>query len=151
MELHIAVDGAVSPNPGFGSVAYCIKRKDGKVLRKAGRRLEGDQITNNQAEFEAVLWGLEVVQEYYNKICAYLIFYSNSQLVVNILNREWNIGQGGYTKAAVSALKEVQAFKENLREIEVRWIPRERNTEANDIAEALVRQIHREKQSGWAF
>jgi len=148
MKLHCAVDGGCVPNPGHGAVAYCLKDSLCAVLEKGGKELEG-LCTNNQAEFEAVIWALETIVARYPD-CQELHIYSDSQLVVNILNEEWPIGRGGYVRSATMALELFECSQKN-RSIRIHWISRDRNNEAGEIAEKLARESQNKKPEGWMF
>ena len=148
MKLHCAVDGGCVPNPGHGAVAYCLKDSLCAVLEKGGKELEG-LCTNNQAEFEAVIWALETIVARYPD-CQELHIYSDSQLVVNILNEEWPIGRGGYVRSATMALELFECLQKN-RSIRIHWISRDRNNEAGEIAEKLARESQNKKPEGWMF
>ena len=149
MKLHCAVDGGCVPNPGHGAVAYCLKDSLCAVLEKGGKELEG-LCTNNQAEFEAVIWALETIVARYPD-CQELHIYSDSQLVVNILNGEWTINRGGYATSAGEALAMVIRLETECKTVSVHWIPRERNNEAGEIAEKLARESQNKKPEGWMF
>jgi len=84
--IEIYVDGCSKGNPGpsgAGIVIVC----DDKVIFKNGYYL-GDDLTNQDAEYLAVLKGLGKAPEYCMKI---IEIKSDSQLVIKQLNRQFRM------------------------------------------------------------
>lgn len=79
MKFELFVDGGASPNPGHGGVGYalCITKGNTHVPILEGCAYLGDGITNNQAEFYALIHGLYNAQIYTNKV----IVYTDSKIV----------------------------------------------------------------------
>lgn len=90
MHWKIYFDGGASPNPGKGSCAYkAISEKAGRVLTRSWA-MEGNDNTNNQAEWEAVVSGLESVLELEKEITVMEIV-GDSQLVIEQLAGRYNV------------------------------------------------------------
>lgn len=79
--------------------------------------------TNNEAEYEAVLFALETIKNMY-----YFEIYSDSKLVVNQLNRQWHIKKDNLRELAQKIWKHI-AERNDRRGCKVTftWIPREEN------------------------
>ena len=79
--------------------------------------------TNNEAEYRAVLFALERLVNVY-----YLEILSDSQLVVNQLNREWHIRNDNLRQLAQKIWNNIATRKaKHGCKITFTWIPREQN------------------------
>jgi len=145
-KLLIFCDGACEPhNPG-GAAAWgfaAVDTETGEVLHQAsGVAAVGNGATNNLAEFAAVgaalQWLLEREFERTTiRIC------TDSQLVVNILKKEWQANpEAGYYaeyKQTKDLLKQVR-WRGN--QVEIKWIPREENTLADKLSKIAAFQAY---------
>jgi ribonuclease HI len=75
--LSLYSDGASRGNPGPAAIAYAIYDQTGQLIEKDARCI--GRHTNNEAEYEAVLWGLHRVTE---RRCTSVRAFSDSELVV---------------------------------------------------------------------
>lgn len=141
MKYFIYCDGAIKDgNPGgWGVGGWLIKDEGGTVLEKGARDCgRGPTITNNVAEYTAVLAGLEKLIEfgYWGKDVE-IVVRTDSQLVVRQLNGDY--GVYAPTLAALNA--DVEKLVLDLRKIgtsvRFEWIPREQNTEADEMSRTL--------------
>jgi ribonuclease HI len=82
--LILCTDGGARGNPGPAAIAYAIFDSTGNLLEENGRYL-GER-TNNEAEYEALLWGLDKVME---RSCANIRIILDSQLVVKQTKGEY--------------------------------------------------------------
>jgi ribonuclease HI len=80
-------DGASRNNPGLAGAGVVV-RKNGSIIKKAFRFL-GEK-TNNEAEYEAIILSLEVLEKI-NIKPAEVRFIGDSQLVVKQLAGEYKI------------------------------------------------------------
>ena len=88
-EWLLMVDGAARGNPGPAGCGAVICDEKGAVVRELSRYL--GHATNNVAEYEALLMGLEALIELKrNKI----VVQSDSQLLVRQLNGEYRVKDG---------------------------------------------------------
>jgi len=100
--LIIHTDGGSRGNPGEGAVGVVIETKDqvikgsndqkGTILTEFGKAI--GIVTNNEAEYQAVIYALEWVKnnitiKQYNNIS----FFMDSKLVCEQLNGRWKIKQ----------------------------------------------------------
>ena len=108
----IYVDGS-----GNGKYGYVAMSNDGLETIDCKVFDSGDlKITNNQVEYLAILEALRVFPTEDVQII------SDSQLVVNQLNHEWNINSNMLRLLAL----DVWNLCKN-RKVEFKWIPREKN------------------------
>ena len=125
-------DGLTEPrNPGgWMTWAYVLEWTDGEKGHDVGNRPPHKDNTNNVAEYFACGCGLKRVRELIDggAKCDELLIRGDSKLVIEQLSRRWAVN------------------KERLRELrdkclvlltgvnwKAEWIPRERNTEADDL------------------
>ena len=86
MEVKVYTDGACSGNPGPGAFAYIIVDSNDNVLLQYSQGVE--ITTNNRMELMAVIMALkECCKKGYDNI----VVYSDSQYVVNAINKGWLI------------------------------------------------------------
>ena len=85
MHWILSFDGGCTPNPGKGSCAYkATCRTTGIILEKSWSMI-GDNNTNNQAEWEAVINGLEEIMKKYPQSERVQV-YGDSKLVIEQLS-----------------------------------------------------------------
>ena len=85
-EWLLMVDGAARGNPGPAGCGAMICDEKGAVVKKLSRYL--GHSTNNVAEYEALLMGLEALIELK---CRKIVVQSDSQLLVRQLNGEYRV------------------------------------------------------------
>jgi ribonuclease HI len=85
-ELVVHTDGGSRGNPGPSALGVVIDTPDGKHLESFGSYL--GETTNNQAEYRAVIAGLEAVKKYQPQK---LEFVLDSELVVKQLKGEYRV------------------------------------------------------------
>ncbi|MHA1946496.1 MAG: ribonuclease HI family protein [Candidatus Hodarchaeales archaeon] len=85
--ISIFTDGASRQNPGPAAAAFVILQDD-RILHEESHYL-GVQ-TNNYAEYQAIIKGLEKASEYSSDN---LIVYSDSELVIKQLNGDYRVNK----------------------------------------------------------
>src|SRR6056297_2086288 len=125
---HVYFDGASRGNPGPGAVGWCLVTSDG-VVAEGSERI--GRVTNNQAEYAALIRALEAADEYgFDAIDV----RGDSELIVKQVRGEWNANDPELREKRVRARELLTRFD--------RWsiahVPREINARADDLAnEAL--------------
>lgn len=132
MVLEVYFDGLCQPiNPGgIACYAFVIK-KDGKTIHSnyglADEPFSKDA-TNNVAEYTALIKALEWLDA-----AGYgsspIEVKSDSQLVVNQINGQYRVR----TKRLVPLHLKVQSLLKKFKEVQVFWVPREKNAEADRL------------------
>jgi phosphoglycerate dehydrogenase-like enzyme/ribonuclease HI len=140
-KLLVRVDGSCIPNPGKMAVGVVIY-KDGSLLKKVNEIV--GKGTNNIAEYNAVIRGLEEVKD----IPAEKIeFYCDSQLVVKQLNKQFKV-----KNKKIAGL--YQRIQELLNEIKAPvffiWNRREENKLADNLARKLLVQEEQNSRAALA-
>jgi ribonuclease HI len=85
-EVKLVTDGACRGNPGLGATAFIIFDMDDQIIEQGGRCI--GETTNNQAEYLALIEGLENASKYTK---GSIRCFSDSQLVINQVKEEWKI------------------------------------------------------------
>jgi ribonuclease HI len=124
-EYVLMVDGAARGNPGEAGCGAVICDADGIVVKELSRYL--GHTTNNVAEYEGLLMGLEAVLGMGHKK---IIIQSDSQLMVRQLNGEYRVKNDKLKKLFAKAVHLLHRF-ESYRIVHV---PRERNKLADRLA-----------------
>jgi len=133
-------DGLCEPNPGgiatFGWVVY---RGSEKLQEFCSVLCAGEGATNNVAEYGAVIsvLGWLLANGYANKR---IVVHSDSELLVCQLAGKYKVRAPNIVSLHAQALGLATLF----REVSFRWVPRERNTEAD----ALSRKAYQSALAG---
>lgn len=125
--LRVHTDGGARGNPGPAGIGVVITDSGGKELFKQGKYI--GVATNNQAEYRAVVWALQVAQDLG---ADELEFFLDSQLVVEQLNQKYKIKNPELGKLFV----EVWNLRQQFRRVAFSHVRREQNT----LADWLVNQ-----------
>jgi len=80
------IDGSSIGNPGPGGSAYILEDSDGKVIEEGSRGFE--KVTNNEAEYLALLMGLEAAKE---KNIKKVMIITDSELLFHQLLGEYRL------------------------------------------------------------
>ena len=124
-KVNIYCDGASRGNPGPAAIGVIIKDRDGRTLTSISRRI--GLRTNNQAEYQAVIAGLEAAQ--YLGVRQVNLF-CDSELVAKQLKGEYRVKN--ITLKPLYQL--VRGLVDHLEGFSVSYIPRHRNKEADNLA-----------------
>ncbi len=121
----IHTDGAAEPNPGPAAIGATIKDERGRILASISQRI--GWATNNQAEYRAVIAGLEKASELGAQHVDIML---DSQLVVRQINGRYRV-KNAALKLLYQRVKELQG---SLESFTITHIPRERNKGADRLA-----------------
>jgi ribonuclease HI len=127
--VKLFVDGASRGNPGeagIGAVVY--DEKEERIAQ--GCKYLGSPCSNNRAEYEALLFGLELVKGHSNEVDV----FSDSQLLVRQLNGQYRVKSADLK---VLYLKAVD-LKKDFTKITFTHIPREKNQFADQLANKAI-------------
>jgi ribonuclease HI len=130
--IEVYFDGLCQPiNPGGISCYAFIVRSEGKIIYTdygvAGEPFSEDS-TNNFAEYTALVKALQWLHA--NNLGSNRIeVKSDSQLVVNQLTGDYKVK----SRRIMSLYKQVLLLKKKFLDIEVKWVPRDENREADRL------------------
>jgi ribonuclease HI len=122
----VVFDGGSLGNPGKGYGSYEITGPSGSV---AARKVQfGNDMTNNQAEFRAVIAGLEDLLQRVGRDAGSLsiAIRGDSQLVIRGLTGEWRVKHPGLLPLHKQATDLLRRFKR----VDVAWHPRRESVRA---------------------
>jgi ribonuclease HI len=123
---HLYFDGASRGNPGPAAIGWVIVSDDG-IVAEAGERI--GRATNNQAEYRALVRGIEAAGDYgFDE----LEIRGDSELVVNQVTGEWDANDPTLREHRVTVRELLQGFDE----WSISHIPRS----VNDRADALANE-----------
>lgn len=126
----VYIDGASRGNPGPSACAYVL-------LTSSGEKYVGSSYigisTNNKAEYSALIKSLIRAE----KIgCKKLLIYSDCQLLVKQLNNEYAVRDPELRILYQSA----KTLMTNFDHVEIVYVPRDRNVEADALANAVLKR-----------
>jgi ribonuclease HI len=120
----LRTDGGSRGNPGPAGAGFVIER-DGEIICRGGRFIGSH--TNNVAEYEALIWGLENVTALGHRS---VTVYADSELLVKQVNGQYRVKNEGLKPLFARALKLLRGFDT----FKVAHVRREQNTEADEMA-----------------
>jgi ribonuclease HI len=129
MVYTLRFDGCCKPNPGEIGIGAIVLNQDKKMIIEISEK--GGFGTNNQAEYTAIIRGLEELLKTYS---GELLVQGDSQLVINQLKGEWNVKK----RNLIPLYERVKELEVRFSKIEYEWIERNENKEADKLsAQAL--------------
>jgi ribonuclease HI len=124
--LVIYTDGGARGNPGPGGAGAVIYDADGQTELATISEYLGDYVTNNQAEYQAVILALTKAHE---MGATQVNCFLDSDLIVNQLRLRYKVKHPGLQPYFVKAWNLVQRFQK----IGFTHVPREKNLRADQL------------------
>ncbi len=129
LECEIYVDGASRGNPGESGAGALIKEHGGKTLVRLRRHL--GVMTNNMAEYRALLLGLKEARE----LGAVSVrVFADSELIVKQIRGDYRVKSDSLKALYAEAANLVACFDS----FSITHIPREKNAEADRLANEAI-------------
>lgn len=125
----LRTDGGARGNPGPAGAGFVLEGPGGERVCSGGRFL--GEATNNVAEYEALLWGLETAIA---RAATPLTIYLDSELVVKQLNGAYRVKHPGLKPLHARAV----ALLRGLDSPRIEHVRRESNVEADALANAAM-------------
>lgn len=135
--LTLRVDGAARENPGPAGGGAVLFDENDEILGKESEYF-GNSLTNNEAEYRALLLGLSLVPQRAQSIKLQM----DSELVIKQLRNEYQIKSENlkpYFERARRRLEEIES-------VYFEHIPREENTRADELANDAIDR-HQDRES----
>ena len=133
-QLVLRTDGASRGNPGPAAAGVIIETPDGTLIARGGHYL--GEMTNNQAEYRALIIGLQAVARYEPAAVDVML---DSELLVNQLNGRYQVRHAALRPLYEEALRLAGA----LPRVRFAHVPRAQNhladAEANKALDAARR------------
>ena len=125
--IDVWIDGLCEPiNPGgIACIGYVIKNTGETIVEGSYIIGKGVGMTNNVAEYTALIYALKEIKRLKLED-QFLIIKSDSQLLVNQMNRKWEVK----APLIVPLNKSAKDLATGLH-YRIEWIPREENEEAD--------------------
>ena len=123
-ELELYIDGACHGNPGPAAIGVAVM-KYGKVVKKISQDI--GQGTNNIAEYTALIFGL---QEALIQKAEKVRVHTDSELLYHQIKGTYKIKNENLKFLHA----QVKHLLEGFKTIEMKYIPREENKEADNLA-----------------
>jgi len=138
-KIIIYTDGGSRGNPGKAAIGVVFYNENEEIIKKFGEYL-GDNLTNNDAEYQAVIFALKKFKTLFGKEIAKvteLEIRSDSELLVNQMSGKYKIENEKIQKFFI----EIWNLKIDFVSVKFKAIPREKNKEADALVnEALDAQ-----------
>ncbi len=132
--IKVFTDGRAEPNPGLGTFGFVVYESGKRLHHEHG--VVGEQVTNNYAEYHCLVKALGYLLARKDEEIEVL---SDSSLLVNQMKGDWKIKRGAYRDEYVKAKKLASSFSR----LRFRWIPREENTEADELTNIAFAEARR--------
>lgn len=132
MKYQIYTDGGSRGNPGPAAIGVIVEGQD------IGRKEYGESIgvaTNNEAEYQAVIFGLKKLKQLIGNTDAeksHVVFIMDSELLVKQLNNEYKVKEEKIQKLFL----EVHNLRLDFKKVDFKHVLRGKNAKAD----ALVNQ-----------
>ncbi|HEX7589268.1 MAG TPA: ribonuclease HI family protein [Anaerolineae bacterium] len=127
--LILFTDGAARGNPGPAAMGVVLTDAKGKVIEEHGRVL--GEMTNNEAEYRALLWGVERAQA---NLANEIEVRSDSELLVRQLKGIYRVRAANLKPLFEQARSALARFER----VSIHHIPREQNRRADALANAAL-------------
>ncbi len=138
-KIIIYTDGASRGNPGKAGIGVVFCNEKEQAIKKYGEFL-GDKLTNNEAEYQAIIFALKKFKSLFSKELAKktdIEIRSDSELAVKQLSGLYKVVNPKIQKFFL----EVWNLKFDFKLVKFKLIKREKNQEADRLAnEALDKQ-----------
>jgi len=142
-KIIIYTDGGSRGNPGKAAIGVVFCNEKEQIIKSYSEYL-GDKLTNNDAEYQAVIFALKKFKALFGKELAKkseIEIRSDSELMVKQLNAEYKVLEENIQKLFL----EIWNLKFDFGKIKFKLIPREKNKEAdrlvNQALDGLDRQV----------
>jgi len=143
-KIIIYTDGGSRGNPGKAAIGVVFCNEKEQAIKKYGEYL-GDNLTNNDAEYQAIIFALKKFKAVFGKAIAEISdveIKADSELVVKQLNGKYKLLEPKIQQFFI----EIWNLKFDFKSVKFKHIPREKNKEADRLVnEALDGQATSQK------
>ena len=143
-KITIYTDGGSRGNPGKAAIGVVFCNERDQIIKKFGEYL-GDSLTNNDAEYQAIIFALKKFKALFGKAIADISdveIRSDSELVVKQLNGDYRLQDPKIQRFFI----EIWNLKFDFKSVKFKHIVREKNKEADRLVnEALDGQLTSQK------
>ncbi len=143
-KIIIYTDGASRGNPGKASMGVVFCNEKGEVIKKYAEYLS-DKATNNEAEYNAVIFALKKFKLLFGKQLAKntgVEIRSDSELLVRQLNGKYKI----LDEKIQPLFLQIWNLKFDFKSVKFKLLGREKNKEADRLANQALDQESRKQK-----
>jgi len=138
-KIIIYTDGGSRGNPGKAGIGVVFCNEKEQIIKKYGEYL-GDNLTNNDVEYQAIIFALKKFKALFGKKLAEISdveIRADSELVVKQLNGDYRLENPKIQQFFI----EIWNLKFDFKSVKFKHIPREKNKEADRLVnEALDKE-----------
>ena len=137
-KIIIYTDGGSRGNPGKAAIGVVFCNERDQVIKKYGEYL-GENLTNNDAEYSAVIFALKKFKALFGKAIAEtsdVEIRADSELVVKQLNGEYRLSEPKIQQFFI----EIWNLKFDFKSVKFKHTPREKNKEADRLVNEALDQ-----------
>lgn len=143
-KIIIYTDGGSKGNPGPSAVGVVFYNEKKEIIKKYSEFLEGN-LTNNEAEYQAVIFALSKFKALFGKKLAKnseIELKSDSELIIKQLNGQYKVLDSKIQSLFLKAWN----LKMDFKRVKFKQVSREKNKEADKLVnEALDAQRKKQK------
>jgi len=135
-KIIIYTDGGSRGNPGKAAIGVVFSNERGQIIKEFGEYL-GDSITNNEAEYQAVIFALKKFKVLFGKAIAKVSeieIRSDSELLIKQMRGKYKIEDEKIQKFFI----EIWNLKIDFKAIKFKLVPREKNKEADRLVNGTL-------------
>ena len=135
-KIIIYTDGGSRGNPGKAGIGVVFCNEKEQIIKKFGEYL-GDNLTNNDAEYQAIIFALKKFKSVFGKAIAEISeveIRADSELVVKQLNGDYRLTDPKIQQFFI----EIWNLKSDFESVKFKHIPREKNKEADALVNAAL-------------
>ena len=143
-KIIIYTDGASQGNPGPSAVGVVFCNQKGELIKSYSEFL-GDNLTNNEAEYEAVIFALKKFKAIFGKKLAKnteIEIRSDSELLIKQLLGQYKVLESNIQLLFIK----IWNLKVDFKKIQFRQISRNKNQEADRLANEALDNNHTTKK-----
>lgn len=144
-KIIIYTDGGSRGNPGKAAIGVVFCNEKEQVIKKFGEYL-GDNLTNNEAEYQAVIFALKKFKALFGKAIAKVSeieVRSDSELLVNQMNGKYKVEDEKIQNFFI----EIWNLKIDFKGVKFKLISREKNKEADALVNETLDSQSTSQQS----
>jgi len=130
-KIIIYTDGGSRGNPGPAAIGTVFCNEKGEIFKKYSNYL-GDNLTNNEAEYQAVIFALNKFKQTFGKKLAKnteLELRSDSELLIQQLNGEYKVLEPKIQQLFIT----IWNLKLDFKKVKFKLISRQKNKEADNL------------------
>ena len=138
--IEIFTDGLAEPrNPGIGTYGFVVYREGLEFKRAHG--FDGYPVSNNHAEYSGLIEALKSVAEFPEEE---IVVRSDSKMLVNQMSGLWKVSKKAYNNpdegSYADKFLEARELARKFARLRFEWIPREQNSEADELSRVAYRE-----------